>query len=415
MRRVGLAVAACALFLLGAAEANAATYVVTDVSDVVDSNPGDDVCDTTVLPGDQCSLRAAILEANSDTTQDFINFNIPGDGVHKIVVAGPDLPTITQPVEIDGYTQPGASPNTNPDLGDRLNTKIMVEVSGSAVTFGFGSTDSDIRGLAIGGASIGVQAFQVASVSVQGCFLGTNAKGTKARPNGTGYFSQEPGFIGGSDPEDRNLVSGNTDAGVSLNGSGIAIGNYIGTEADGRSPLPNGGPGMFDSGDGLVQQNIIAFNEDDGIRASNNAENGNNSLYTGNLIYRNKGQAIDIDGDGPDVNDPLDADTGRQNYPVIKSAKQGEGNTTIIRLKLNSTPSTEFDLEVFEGKRKKPDAERLIGTSDSVFTNANGKFSQKYTLFSRVKTGHRVTATATDVAVPPLGATSELSKGTKVK
>ncbi len=80
---------------------------------------------------------------------------------------------------------------------------------------------------------------------------------------------------------------------------------------------------------------------------------------------------------------------GRQNYPVIKSAKQGEGNTTIIKLKLNSTPNTEFDLEVFEGQRKKPDAEKLIGTSDGVLTTASGKFSQKYTLLSKVKKGHR--------------------------
>ena len=412
MRRVAL-ITVCALFVLGAADARAATYVVSEVGDLGDNNPGDDFCDTTPLPGDQCSLRAAIMEGNTDTTRDDINFNIPGDGVHKIVVAGPDLPTITQPVEIDGYTQPGASPNTNPDLGDRLNTKIMVELSGSGINFGLGSTDSDVRGLAIGGGSGGVQALQVNSINVQGCFLGTNAKGTKARPNGFGFYSQYPGFLGGSDPEDRNLVSGNDGTGVSMNPSNIAIGNYIGTEADGRSPLPNAGDGIFEAGGGLVQQNIIAFNEDDGIFAPNTDDH--NSLFTGNLIFRNGGQAIDIGPNGRDANDLLDADEGLQNYPVIKSAKQGEGNTTIIRLKLSSMPSTEFDLEVFEGKRKKPDAERLIGTSDSVFTNANGKFSQKYTIFSRVKKGHRVTATATDVAAPPLGATSELSKGTKVK
>ncbi len=93
-----------------------------------------------------------------------------------------------------------------------------------------------------------MRALQVASISVQGCYLGTNAKGTKARPNGIGYFSQEPSFIGGSDPEDRNLVSGNTDGGVSLNPSQIAIGNYIGTEADVRSRIyRTAGPEMFDS------------------------------------------------------------------------------------------------------------------------------------------------------------------------
>jgi hypothetical protein len=300
-------------------------------------------------------------------------------------------------------------------LGDRLNTKIMIELTGSSVTFASGSTDSDIRGLAIGGGSTGVQAFQVESVSVQGCFLGTNAKGTKARPNGNGFFSQEPTSIGGTDPEDRNLVSGNTNTGVSLNSDQIAIGNYIGTEADGRSPLPNGENGIVDGGDGLIRHNIIAFNGRDGIFAPNNGNSGSNSLYTENRIYRNGDEAIDIGPNGRDANDPLDADTGQQNYPAIKSAKRGAGNTTIIKMKLNSTPNTEFELQVFESKRQKPDAEKFLSSAAPVFTNANGKFSQKYTVFSKVKKGHRITATATDVAAPPLGATSELSKGTKVK
>lgn len=253
------------------------------------------------------------------------------------------------------------------------------------------------------------------SVAVQGCFLGTNAKGTKARPNGTGFFSQEPAFLGGSDPEDRNLVSGNTDSGVSLNPDQIAIGNYIGTEADGRSPLPNGGNGMFESGGGIVEQNLIAFNDGDGIGAANNGDNGENSLYTENLIFRNKGEAIDIGDDGRDPNDPLDADTGQQNYPVIKSAKQGQGKSTVMNVKLESTPNTEFDLEFFSGKRRKADAERFLGTFESLGTNAQGKFKGVVTLERKVKKGDRVTATAIDLTVPPIGATSELAKPVKVK
>ena len=43
---------------------------------------------------------------------DVISFNILGGGVHTISPASA-LPTITDPVIIDGYTQPGATPNTN--------------------------------------------------------------------------------------------------------------------------------------------------------------------------------------------------------------------------------------------------------------------------------------------------------------
>src|SRR6516164_6249446 len=75
--------------------ARCATYVVTNTSD---SGAG--------------SLRQAILSANSSVNvPDVINFNIPGTGPFTITPLTA-LPTATDPVVIDGYTQPGASPNT---------------------------------------------------------------------------------------------------------------------------------------------------------------------------------------------------------------------------------------------------------------------------------------------------------------
>jgi len=58
------------------------------------------------------SLRQAILDANS-MGGGTISFNIPGGGVHTISPMTV-LPTITQTVTIEGYSQPGSSPNTNP-------------------------------------------------------------------------------------------------------------------------------------------------------------------------------------------------------------------------------------------------------------------------------------------------------------
>src|SRR5947209_1266892 len=58
------------------------------------------------------SLRSAILQSNAATPgPNTIHFAIPGTGVQTI---SPTLalPTITDSVVIDGYTQPGASPNT---------------------------------------------------------------------------------------------------------------------------------------------------------------------------------------------------------------------------------------------------------------------------------------------------------------
>src|SRR6185295_538605 len=48
---------------------------------------------------------------------DQIHFNISGAGVHTIVL-NTDLPEITSSLVIDGYSQPGASPNTLADGDD---------------------------------------------------------------------------------------------------------------------------------------------------------------------------------------------------------------------------------------------------------------------------------------------------------
>src|SRR5262245_60633998 len=79
----------------------ASTIVVDNTVD-----PGDGVC---ASPG--CTLREAITAANANPGPDIINFNIPSAGVHTITPTT-KLPTITEAVTIDGYTQPGASANT---------------------------------------------------------------------------------------------------------------------------------------------------------------------------------------------------------------------------------------------------------------------------------------------------------------
>src|SRR4051812_24106557 len=105
-----------------------ATYTVNNsVFDAPDNNVGDGICDASP-PFGLCSLRAAIQESNASVgTPDTIHFTIPVPGVQTITLIS-DLPAITDPVVIDGYTQPGASPNTNgPGLGD--NAVIRIELN----------------------------------------------------------------------------------------------------------------------------------------------------------------------------------------------------------------------------------------------------------------------------------------------
>src|SRR5438034_6407845 len=83
------------------------------------------------------SLREAINCANTDSVLDTISFNIPGTGVKTISPAS-SLPIITSPVVIDGYTQTGASANTNaiddPDPAKRgFNGTLQIELTGSGI------------------------------------------------------------------------------------------------------------------------------------------------------------------------------------------------------------------------------------------------------------------------------------------
>ena len=83
----------------------------------------------SVADGGTGSLRWAIGQANANAGADTINFNIPGGGLATITPAS-QLPDITGPTTINGYSQPGSSPNTLP-TGD--NAVLRVRLDGTNV------------------------------------------------------------------------------------------------------------------------------------------------------------------------------------------------------------------------------------------------------------------------------------------
>jgi hypothetical protein len=109
----------------------------------------------TVLNTDDAgagSLRQAILNANASAGADSIAFNIPGGGVHTISPLSA-LPAMTDAtgIVLDGYSQPGSSPNTLA-VGD--NAVLAVELDGSlagsgAIGLSLTSDNNTIRGLVI--------------------------------------------------------------------------------------------------------------------------------------------------------------------------------------------------------------------------------------------------------------------------
>ena len=87
-------------------------FVVNSTADTPDVTQGNGICADAQ---GQCSLRAAIMEANWQAGDQRINFNLPGAAPVTIAVGGGGLPNFgssTTRLYIDGYSQPGSQPNT---------------------------------------------------------------------------------------------------------------------------------------------------------------------------------------------------------------------------------------------------------------------------------------------------------------
>lgn len=231
--------------------------------DTADANVGNNICDDGA---GNCTLRAAIEESNATTGTQTITFNISGtadftNGGQNGYTIQPTsgLPQITDTVNIDGYTQPGAQANTaiapNP-----LNGRLLVELNGdnAGVSDGLGffsnSNNSTIKGLVINGFDQGNAIFMlVDNIVIRGNYIGANPAGNSAKPNvvGVNTDNSDPNeatgvLVGGLNPADRNLISGNT-AGTTGTASypgtnWVFYGNYIGVAADGLTPLDNSTP-----------------------------------------------------------------------------------------------------------------------------------------------------------------------------
>lgn len=206
------------------------------------------------------SLRQAILDANASPGADKIVFDIPEGGVHTISPLAA-LPALTDDagLAIDGYTQPGSSPNTLA-VGD--DAVLTVELSGAAagtnaVGVALQSSSNLVRGLVINRFERAVWVQKGTGNIVKGCFIGTDPAGTSSQPNHNGivvFGSDVPALeaesdsipdatvIGGSDPGERNLISGSGSSGVAIGfiaGSARILGNYIGTNASGNAAIGN--------------------------------------------------------------------------------------------------------------------------------------------------------------------------------
>jgi hypothetical protein len=248
------------------------------------------------------SLRQALTDANAAPDTNVVAFDIPGAGPHDI---RPNtlLPTLTSPVIIDGFTQPGSSPNTNgPGQPDNAIMKIVIDGRNTPQppnTFtvrgiGISGGNSVIRGLVVN--NWGRNGIQINSSEniVEGCYIGVDVDGVTAQANhGNGIYAdpaQGENRIGGPDPSQRNVISGNGSTGVTIGGGGnnYVEGNFLGTDRTGTVAVPNGTYGVYLGNAGIstiggetaAHGNLISGNTTNGLLLF---QGDQNNVY-GNLI-----------------------------------------------------------------------------------------------------------------------------------
>ena len=423
-----LTAATWAVALPGSAAAGTTSIIrVTVNGDKGDANPGDGICDTTAAASTtKCTLRAAIQTANENPDASEIRFKITGGStLTKTIQPTSTLPTITAPLVIDGYTQPGSVTNT---AATGTNAVPRVELDGRFITAAglTAAAPVTIRGLAIYWFGRGIQLSAGSDGSrILGNFIGTDAAGTQDRGNDSSgiLVNAKDVRIGSIVLGDRNLISGNTSSGINLGiaaGTAVIQGNLIGTSKNARKGIPNEGDGIFITGSKghtiggpfTGQGNVIAFNGGDGVNLISVKLSGSTMVPTGNRItndsiFSNIGDAIDLGDDGPTPNDVVpDQDNGPnglQNFPKLASAAQ-VADGVVVRGTLASRRGKDFEIQLFSNPAGDPEA-RTVRATFTVNTGPTGRitFTRK---LATLPPGVLVTATATDVE---RSNTSELS------
>jgi CSLREA domain-containing protein len=457
------------------------TFTVCPAGSTLTVNTTDDA-DDGACNAAHCSLREAILTSNSTPGQaEVIAFNIGGGGPQTISPTSA-LPPVADAVNINGTTQPGFNGAPLVELNGAgagaVTAGLNITTSGSTVrgllinrfgghgirvassglvTIAGNFIGTDATGTAVranagsgvfidaasnntvggttaadrnvisgnGGHGVRIDGVNASNNRVRGNFIGTDVSGTVALGNinsGVAVFGSNSNTVGGTAAAARNVISGNGGVGVLLSGGGaganVVQGNYIGTQADGASALPNllggvsvsnGASGSSVGGTAAGTGNVIAFNGGDGVSVSSGTGNRvlSNSIHTNGSTAQHLG--IDLEADGVTPNDAGDVDAGannQQNFPLLTNAASN-GATTNVNGVFNSTGSTAFRVEFFSSATCDPggggEGQQFLGSTD-VTTDGNGNAAFNVTL-PNVAVGQMVTATATD----PSGNTSEFS------
>ena len=286
-----------------------ATFSVNDNGDAADLNPGDGICDSSAVAGNQCTLRAAIQEVNALPGNDLITL-----GSISIIVGSP-LPALTDEAGvtirgnfasyIDGIVAGDnavglsleSDNNTIQGLGiinfKGYGIRVWWSENNLIGTDGDGVNDSIEKNHIVLNGQGGI--FLMGGTNhVAGNYIGVGAAGTGILANGMGIYVEGAlncGTVigtngdGQGDTAEGNVISGSTGKGIYIHNSCVWVaGNKIGVNASGILAIPNNhgitvdelatGTLIGTNGDGIsdeVERNIISGNNSNGIWVNSGA------------------------------------------------------------------------------------------------------------------------------------------------
>ncbi len=252
---------------------------VNSASDEGDADLNDRKCETGT-PG-ECTLRAALQNANLTRRLSYIVFDIPGGGSGgPVIQLQSPLPPVTGDAILNGSTQPGSG---------------MVNLDGSLLV------DTSVSGLLMSGFNPRVRGFGVGNFPGNGITIGPS-----------------PGFF----DEDYSAIIEDCRIGVAPDGEsdwGNAGYGILSINSDNDVTIGDGSSFGFDpSSNGLPHGNVIANNGKAGVFTDDVIS------IRGNEIYNNGGMGIDIAPEGPNIN----VAGQRNNYPQIDSVRVSGGRAT---------------------------------------------------------------------------------------
>lgn len=197
---------------------------------------------------------------------------------------------------------------TSTGANDAGNTQQGISIGTGVTTTTIGGTNAGEGNVISGNNGNGILIQGSGSITVQGNYIGVSSDGNSGIANSQMGIRIESSSntIGGSTASARNIISGNTQDGIRIDGnvnnanSNVIKNNYIGTNAGGTAAIANGGAGIMIVSGGTAtntligdtnQGNVISGNTGTGIYVQTTAVAGG---HNGTLIY---GNAIGLQAD----------------------------------------------------------------------------------------------------------------------